>query len=176
MDLDLATQKKLADIQAAATPILQQLRVRNETAKASALRAAANEFKAHFEKEGFLVVGGYPARMTAKYQHLEFVLEFDEQERVYYWAILKLQQTNPKKPETKVALVRKGSKGPRVTTRIGHPDPIADAEARLAEAQEALDGPGIEFDFQIEASVNGSNARAVKNYASLRDVLLEHYK
>ncbi|MGF6976336.1 alpha-D-ribose 1-methylphosphonate 5-triphosphate synthase subunit PhnH [Paraburkholderia sp. JPY465] len=177
MDLDLATQVNIEKIKAELAPLQQQLAARNQASVKTALQAAANDFKAHFENAGFTVIGSYPSRMTAKFHTLEFALGFDEAPRLGCWALLQVQQMNPKKPEVKVALVRKGSNGPQFSMSVGRPDPVADAQKQLVDAQAALAGPGLQFDFQIDDPAKSTRTgRAFKNFATLGDLLRELYK
>jgi hypothetical protein len=175
--MDLATQRQLEDLKAQHAPLIAQLTARNQASVKQALAVAGDEFRTHFEGAGFQVSNSYPARLIVKYQTLEFVLDFDESQRIGCWALLAVQQSAPKKPVHNVRLVPKGCKGLVMTHRVGKPDPVADAQRAIQDTQANLAGPALVFDFQIDDPAKSTRAhRAFKNFATFGDLLRDLYK
>ncbi|AOJ72155.1 MULTISPECIES: hypothetical protein [Burkholderia] len=174
--MDIATQKQLEDLKAQHAPLIEQLVARRRNSVQSALNVAGEEFRSYFESLGFQVSGSYPSRMTAKYQSLEFSLQFDEAQRIGCWAVAEVQQIAPKKAAASAMLVMKGTGS---TLHAGQSDPVTEMKREIQETQIALAGPEPQFEFMTkEAAGVGQRPGmpALKRYTSFGEFLRDKFK
>lgn len=174
--MDIATQKQLEDLKAQHSPLITQLVARRRNGVKSALNVAGEEFRSHFESLGFQVSGGYPGKMTAKYQTLEFTLGFDETDRIGAWAVAEVKQSAPAKPAVSAMLVLKDASK---TLHVGQSDPITEMRRQIHDTQAALAGPDPQFEFLVKEAVSMGSRQgmpALKRYPSLGELLRDKYK
>jgi hypothetical protein len=152
--MDLRTVKEIARLKAQVGPLQRQFAERLNAAVAQAKSAAIAEFKDHFTKGGFTVVGE-ARRYAATYEGMQFFLEVGEKPGTLSFCEFSLVPP-PLLNESKVT-VRMIRKGP---PSLGRPfaaeqaSLLRDAERDLADARAALSLSAPEFCFIVVEEEN----------------------
>jgi predicted phage gp36 major capsid-like protein len=152
--MDLRTVKEIAKLKAQVGPLQRQYAERLNAAVGQAKSTAVAEFKNHFMKGGFTVVGE-AKRYAATYESMQFVLEIAETRGALSFCEFHLvPPTLLNEAKVTVHMIRKG---PPLTGRplvADHASLLLDAERDLAEARAALVSSAPEFCFTVVEEEN----------------------
>jgi hypothetical protein len=152
--MDLRTVKQVADLKAQVGPLQRQTAALLNAAVGQAKSAAIAEFKNHFTKAGFTVVGE-SKRYAAAYESMQFFLEIAETQGTLSFSDFSLvPPALLNEARVTVHMIRKrppSSGGPAVAEDR---NPLRDAERQLAEAREALSMSAPEFCFMVVEEEN----------------------
>jgi hypothetical protein len=152
--MDLRTVKEIARLKAQVGPLQRQFAERLNAAVAQAKSTAIAEFKDHFTKGGFTVVGE-ARRYAATYESMQFFLEVGEKPGTLSFCEFSLvPPALLNESKVTVRMIRKGPPslgGPFVAEQASL---LRDAERDLADARAALSLSAPEFCFIVVEEEN----------------------
>jgi hypothetical protein len=155
--MDLRTVKRVADLKAQIGPLQRQSAALLNAAVGQAKSAAIADFKNHFTKAGFTVVGE-SKRYAAAYESMQFFLEIAETAETHgtlsFCEFALIPPASLHEARTTVHMIRKpqSSSGRPVVAEEG--SLLRDAERQLADAREALSMAAFEFCFMVVEKEN----------------------
>jgi hypothetical protein len=152
--MDLRTVKQIADLKAQIGPLQRQFAALLNAAVGQAKSTAIAEFKNHFTKAGFTVVGE-AKRYAAAYEGMQFFLEIAEtQGTLSFCEFSLIPPALLGEARATVHMIRKPqpSFGQPVVAQEG--SLLRDAERQLADAREALSMSAPEFCFMVVEEEN----------------------
>jgi hypothetical protein len=154
--MDLRTVKEIARLKAQVGPLHRQSAERLNAAVGQARSTAIAEFKDHFTKGGFTVVGE-ARRYAATYEGMQFVLEVGEKRGTLSFCEFSLvPPALLNESKVTVRMIRKGppSPGRPFVAVAEQASLLRDAERDLADARAALSLPAPEFCFVVVEEEN----------------------
>jgi len=154
--MDLRTVKEIARLKAQVGPLQRQFAERLNAAIAQAKSTAIAEFKDHFTKGGFTVVGE-ARRYAATYEGMQFFLEVGEKPGTLSFCEFSLVPPPLlNEPKVTVRMIRKGPPS------LGRPF-AAEQAGLLRDAERVLRTPGQHFHCRRPSSALLSSKRKMPN-------------
>jgi hypothetical protein len=152
--MDLRTVKQVADLKAQVGPLQRQSAALLNAAVGQAKSAAIAEFKNHFTKAGFTVVGE-SKRYTAAYESMQFFLEIVETQGTHSFCEFALiPPASLNEARKTVHMIRKPQSSSGRPVVAEEESLLRDAERQLANAREALSMAAFEFCFMVVEEEN----------------------